>query len=463
MSEEAQDVFGLVGRALLDKYLVDRVVAKGGFGTVYQGRHLELQTPVAVKVLMVPDRFQGDLREEFLEKFRLEARTIAALNHPAIVRVLDFGTALFAAGASPWMALEWLEGHTLESELEARLGQRGRSPREALALLRPAFDALACAHEVGIAHRDVKPANMMVVRARRGEPGLRMLDFGIAKVMEPEEQAGSGHTSTQTELTAFSLLYAAPEQISRSRTGPWTDVHALGLILTEILTDTQAYQAQDTTQIYAEIVGRERPTPGRAGVDVGPWEAVLARALSLRPAERHGNAADFLAALEAAVDDADRAWQAARSPSLAPHVAHGAPAPAAPKPDTLMGATGARPAPRRSRYLLPLSALGALALFGAGLYAVARTTAATAPEAHLAQPPARPAPPAVAPQAPATQVRAPQPPAPQPPAPQAPAAAPDAGTPAVAAAAPDDGRPRRHRRHAPAEGGRAPGGGIVIE
>ncbi len=76
-----------------------------------------------------------------------------------------------------------------------------------------------------------------------------------------------------------------------------------------MLTDTNAYQAEDTTQIYAEIVGRDRPTPGRAGVDVGPWEAVLAKGLTLRPADRYANASDFLAALEAAVDGAEVAWR----------------------------------------------------------------------------------------------------------------------------------------------------------
>jgi serine/threonine-protein kinase len=320
---------------------------------------------------------------------------------------------------------------------------------------------------MGIAHRDVKPANMMVVRARRGEAGLRMLDFGIAKVMEPEEQAGSGHTSTQTELTAFSLLYAAPEQISRSRTGPWTDVHALGLILTEMLTDTQAYQAEDTTQIYAEIVGRERPTPGRAGVDVGPWEAVLAKGLTLRPADRYGNASDFLAALESTIEDAEAAWQSARamraSLSGKPVAPLQGPAttPDQVKPDTLMGATGAMVSPRRSRLLLPLGALGALSLFAGGLYAVTHTVPAAVPEAHLAQPPARPAP--VSPPVAPPTVAAP----PAPPAPQAPvAAAPDASVVAPAVTAPVDdrhGRRRRHRERAPSERGNGGGGGIIIE
>ena len=112
--------------------------------------------------------------------------------------------------------------------------------------------------------------------------------------MEPEEQAGSGHTSTQTELTAFAVL-RRPLERSRFAHRPWTDVHALGLILTEILTDTQAYQAQDTTQIYAEIVGRaptlwlrrrRRPAPGRPSrprLSLAPPNATATRPTSSPP------------------------------------------------------------------------------------------------------------------------------------------------------------------------------------
>jgi serine/threonine protein kinase len=138
----------------------------------------------------------------------------------------------------------------------------------------------------------------MLVRARRGEPGLRVLDFGIAKVMETGEEAGSGQTATRTELSSYSLGYAAPEQVSQARTGPWTDVHALALIAVELLTGRRAYRSTDPVAIYADVLDRERPTPGRVGVDVGPWETVLARALALRPMERYPDADDLLAALE---------------------------------------------------------------------------------------------------------------------------------------------------------------------
>ncbi|MDP3218157.1 MAG: serine/threonine-protein kinase, partial [Deltaproteobacteria bacterium] len=312
--DDTTDTFGLVGETLAGKYRVERVIAKGGFGAVYYARHTELDTPVAIKVLMVPGRFHDGSRAEFLEMFKREARTIASLGHAAIVRVIDFGSARFASGdESPWMALEWLEGRTLEADLDHRPPGVGRSPREALDLFRPAFDALSCAHAAGIAHRDIKPANLMLVKARRGEPALRMLDFGIAKVMEADEQPGSGQTATRTGLSSYSLYYAAPEQLSHARTGPWTDVHAVALIVVELLTGRRAYRAADAVAVYSDILDRERPTPGRVGVDVGPWEPVLARALALRPAERYANADELLAALEACLDPAEEAWRSGQS------------------------------------------------------------------------------------------------------------------------------------------------------
>ncbi len=303
------DTFGLVGTRLDGKYDVDAVVAEGGFGVVYRATHIALRKPVAVKVLKVPPELASPARKMFLDRFAQEAQTIAALDHPAIVRVMDFGASLMPQGeAAPWMVLEWLTGVTLDDDLEARRGRGGRGPAECLALLRPVFEALAYAHDEGIAHRDIKPPNLMLVVNKRGERAVRVLDFGIAKVMTGEEGASaSGHTATQTQQRAFSLLYAAPEQLSGTRTGPWTDVYALALVLTEMLTDLPAYDGNDVSDIYVDALSPRRPTPAKRGFDVGPWEPVLARAVALKPAERFANAREFLAALEASVPASVRA------------------------------------------------------------------------------------------------------------------------------------------------------------
>ncbi len=376
------DPFGLVGGTLDGKYDVERVVAEGGFGVVYRATHCGLRRPVAIKVLKTPSGLDPALRGPFLEKFAQEARLIADLDHPAIVRVIDFGVGPMPVGeVAPWMVLEWLDGTTLEDDMEARRSARGRSPAEALALLRPVLEALAVAHEAGIAHRDLKPANLMVVRNRRGEPALRVLDFGIAKVMGDEEHAGaSGHTATQSRLQACSPPYAAPEQVSGTRTGPWTDVHALGLILTELLTDAPPYPGSDLTETYAAILSPTRPTPARVGVDVGPWEAVLCRAVAFRPTERFQSAGALLAALESSVPE--RRSAVALDESITTPRSR---APAESRTTLRPAEVRSQLSPRRSPRRAPIVVVAVLAILGSSMALVGYATKG-APAQGIASP-----------------------------------------------------------------------------
>jgi serine/threonine-protein kinase len=313
---------GLTGQVLLGRYEVGPCVARGGFASVHRGRHRELDIPVAIKVLAEPEGRSEEARAAWLSLFRQEAKTIAALNHPAIVRVLDFGVATQGATERPWMVMDWLEGATLEHEMRSR-GGVGRSPREALELLRPAFDALACAHDAGVCHRDIKPSNLMMVKPTRGAPALRVIDFGIAKV-DSDGDPGSGATGTRSSLVAFSLAYAAPEQVTHTRTGPWTDVHALALVLTEALTGERPYGDATGHDLVEAALRDARPTPARAGVAVGPWEPVLARALARLPSARPQRASDLWSELAARVDEAQAAWasQATGSHAARPGFGH---------------------------------------------------------------------------------------------------------------------------------------------
>jgi len=300
-TETVEDRFRAVGTTLKDEFRIDRVVAEGGFGLVYQATHVGLDRPVAIKVLKTPEEYNEAARRAFVERFKQEARTVLRVKHPAVVQVLDFGASAFPNGEeAAWMAMEWVAGATLEEELRARRKQGGRHPADVLALLRPAIEAVAVAHDEGIAHRDLKPANIMVVRGKRSV-AVRLLDFGIAKMMEPGEEAGSGRTRTASTMVACSPRYAAPEQLSSARTGPWSDVHALGMILSEMLTDRLGYAGKDATGIFAEALSPTRPTPAKRSVDVGAWEPVLAKATAIRPDDRYANAGELLAALEEAL------------------------------------------------------------------------------------------------------------------------------------------------------------------
>jgi serine/threonine-protein kinase len=306
--------FALAGALLDGKYRVDRVVAEGGFGVVYAGHHTVLDVPIAIKVLKPTT---GDAAEQG-ERFSREAQTIAKLKHPCIVQVLDAGVCRPAVDASSstaplaWMVLEWLNGQTLKANLVERRGRGGRAPLEAMALLRPVLDAVAYAHSKQVVHRDLKPSNIMLSPGD-GRTVVRVLDFGVAKVTDHEPISDGEHTRTRGAAHAFSRSYAAPEQLAGGRTGPWTDIHALGLLLTELLTDRPPYGSLDPTELYELVFNAERPSPAQSGVDVGPWQAIIERAVSLKPSRRFASVSAFAVALEQTLDAAMLAFASPRA------------------------------------------------------------------------------------------------------------------------------------------------------
>lgn len=309
-----------IGKILDGRYRLDRVVGEGGFGVVYAGRHLVLDSPVALKFSRIEGSADASLA--FLD----EAKLLSRLRHPHIVRVLDAGL-LPATESRPiqgWLAMEWCEGGTLGEHLDALRG-RPLTVSAAWELLRPVIDAVAAAHEVGIVHRDLKPTNIMLV-TEAGRPSPRLIDFGIAKHVD--SQATDRRTLGKPGYTPS---YAAPEQIAAMRTGPWTDVHALGLILVEALTGARAYG--DEVEV-ATVLAEDRPTPASRGIDVGAWEPIVAKALALRVGTRHPNARALLEELERALSTEVAAPAAAGAVTALP--SQSAPAPiarTAPRPD----------------------------------------------------------------------------------------------------------------------------------
>ena len=306
-----QDPFGLAGTLLEGQYRVDAVVGEGGFGVVYRGRHLSLDQPIAIKVLKGLDGGDPRINALILEKFRAEARLLYTLSQASlhIVRSLDFGAATMPSGAwAPFMVLEWLEGRSLADDLEERRrrGLRGRSLAEAFAILEPAVDGLAAAHQQQVAHRDVKPANIFLLspRALGGQgPQVKVLDFGIAKIMKEGESAG-----TKGTFASFTWLYAAPEQLDPrlGATGLRTDVYALALLFTEMLTDRKPVEERDVIGIMKVATDRDRrPTPRTRGANIpDAIEAVCRRALAVDPNERFASVGELWAALLAARDGA---------------------------------------------------------------------------------------------------------------------------------------------------------------
>jgi eukaryotic-like serine/threonine-protein kinase len=298
------DPFGLVGKTIAARFRVERLVAEGGFGVVYRAEQLALHRAVALKVLKLPGDLGRGQKLASDRTFEEEARIGAALKHPHIVEIYDFGVAEQPPGtALHWMALEWLEGRSLEAVLKARRAQSAprMEPAQVLELLRPVISAVGYAHRERVVHRDLKPGNIFVVETH-GMTIPKVLDFGISKLMaEPDEDGGDAGIKTTRGPPAFSPDYAAPEQVSYGKTGPWTDVHALGLIATEMLTGQQPYAGVGLEERFGAIMSPHRPTPASKGVVVPAWEPVLAKALARRPAERYEDASELLVELEARV------------------------------------------------------------------------------------------------------------------------------------------------------------------
>ena len=302
----ATDSLGLVGMTIDGKYVVESVVGEGGFGVVYRAMHKLWQKPVALKCFKTLMDASPAMREQLLKDFIQEGALLSELSarSASIVQARDVATLTTPSGAwVPYMVLEWLEGETLD-EYSERVGMRQWSLEDAMSVLEPVALALDVAHTRHIAHRDIKPANIFIV----GELGsdhmlIKLLDFGIAKVVQ--SAADHGFTKTQGQLTAFTPSYGAPEQFTRSvgATGPWTDVYALALILVELLAGRYALDGEDFIQLGMSSSDRDRrPTPRTLGVDLGDAiEAVMTKAVAIKPTDRYQTAAEFWNALRGAI------------------------------------------------------------------------------------------------------------------------------------------------------------------
>ena len=302
------DPFAWVGQTIDGKFRVEAVVGEGGFGVVYRATHLGLGEPVAVKCLKIPSALAPDERERFHQSFLEEGRLLRKLSRatPAVVQALDVGAAVAPSGVwAPYLVLEWLHGETLEAFLARRREEKkgGVPLDEAFLLLEPAALALAAAHDEGIAHRDVKPANLFL--SDGGTPATKVLDFGIAKVIADNASITRAMEQTGQTPSMFTPFYGAPEQFNRrfGATGPWTDVYALALVLVELCSGKSALVGDDVTQLYIATTDPSlRPTPRAHGVRTShAVDAVFEKALAIEPRGRYTSARAFWDALREAL------------------------------------------------------------------------------------------------------------------------------------------------------------------
>ncbi len=312
----AEDVFGIIGSVIAGTYQVETVVAEGGFGVVYRAHHVGFRAAVALKCLKIPQQLGTEYQVEFLEQFRAEAELLFRLSAsiPTVVRPLHVDAVTTADGTFvPFMALEWLEGETLDA-IVARRKKEGRAPlslKKLVRLLTPVARALERAHNfsgpegpISIVHRDLKPENIFVAKVA-GEELVKILDFGIGKAKSVASQVAGRASQTQSRMASFTPAYGAPEQWVPKRygqTGPWTDVWGLALTLVEMMAARPIIDGDQAGMMGTALDPTRRPTPRNEGLEVDDAvEAVFARALAVDPRDRPGDAGlfwnDLLAAL----------------------------------------------------------------------------------------------------------------------------------------------------------------------
>ena len=324
MASAPGDPFGWVGATADGKYQVEECVGEGGFGVVYRAKHLGFGEMVAFKCLRVPEDLKDEDRERFFESFMHEGKLQHQLSRmtAGIVQALDVGAVNSPNGTwTPYLVLEWLQGRTLEEDMDDRhqLGMRGRPVHEAIALLDPVARALELAHEQGVAHRDVKPANLFLATIG-GRQTIKVLDFGIAKVITETASVSQAFEATGRTLQAFTAHYGAPEQFARrfGATGPWTDVFALALVFIELVSGQRALEGDDAAELFVSAAdSQHRPTLRARGVETSDAvEAVLKTALSVDPKVRYRTMAEFWEALIVATGYVPRAPMASAHTAL---------------------------------------------------------------------------------------------------------------------------------------------------
>ncbi|NPV86721.1 MAG: serine/threonine protein kinase [Anaerolineae bacterium] len=265
----------------IGRYEIIQQIGEGGMATVYRARDTRLEREVAIKVI----RSDQALSEKFLLRFEREAKALAKLNHPNIVRIYDYGE----HEGRPYLVMDYLSGGTLRQKMGHPMPYT-----QAAGWLAPIARALEYAHRMGIVHRDIKPSNVLL-----SDDGRPMLgDFGVAKLLESEELI----KLTKTGMGIGTPEYMSPEQCYGENIDHRSDIYSLGIVLYECVVGCKPFSADSPMEVMVKQAS-EPPVPPRTLLPELPQhvEEIILRAIQKRAEQRFQNMGVFAAALESLI------------------------------------------------------------------------------------------------------------------------------------------------------------------
>ena len=268
---------GIIGTLVAERYRIDRELGRGGFAVTYRARDIHLSSRSVVIKLLLDHQARNAW---VLDKFHQEMQALARIDDPGVVGALDSGN---LPDGRPFLVIQFVNGASLRELIASTELPLGRVAD----IIRQIGKALSAAHDVGVCHRDLKPENIMIQR-RRGEDLVRLIDFGIASIRD--SQADRTQTST---IVAGTWPYMAPEQFE-GKSSPATDIYALAIIAYEMVTGKRPFDAKNPAAAFAQRrkLANIKPRQLRPELPVEA-ERILLQALSVDPAHRSSNAADF--------------------------------------------------------------------------------------------------------------------------------------------------------------------------
>jgi len=286
-SEDDSQVDLVPGTLIEARYRVVGVLGEGGVGVVYRADDLKLPRQVAIKVLQGRHVDHTSLRTRFAR----EAHALAALSHPNIVHVSDYGT----IDGKPFVVMELLEGQTLREIID----QGPVAPERTFTIVRQLLKGLAYAHSHGLVHRDVKPGNIFLQQLDADTELVKILDFGFAKFLSGD---AAGDPNVSQEGVAFGTpSYLAPEQATGAPTDIRADVYSTGVVLFEMLAGIKPFQGSLLDVVRAHLTARvpRISTVCRTRRETPELRKLLERAMAKRPQDRFEHASTFLRAIDA--------------------------------------------------------------------------------------------------------------------------------------------------------------------